>query len=248
MGLLEGKKVLITGGTRGIGRTIALRFASEGADIAFTGRKAGENSAEVEQEIKNMGRKVKFYEAEVSDFKRAHEVVEDFVKEFGRIDVLVNNAGIVDDALLLRMSEEQFDRVISVDLKGAFNYVHAVTPAMARQRSGSIVNISSLVGVAGDPGQCNYSAAKAGMIGLSKSVAKEMGCRGIRSNCVAPGLIESEMTANIREDVRDFWINRISMHRAGTLDEVAGVALFLASDLSTYVSGQVINCCGALVC
>lgn len=248
MGKLDSKVVLITGGTRNIGRAIALAFAREGADLALTCTHMGDEARETVARIEAMGRRVKCYVSDASDFKAAHEVVDDVISTFGRIDVLVNNAGIVRDALILRMTEEDFDTVVNVNLKSVFNYTHAVAPYMLRARKGSIVNMSSVVGVSGDPGQSNYAASKAGIIGFSKSIAKELGPRGIRSNCIAPGYINSEMTKDMPEDIRDFWFKRISMHRGGEVEEVAGVALFLASDDSTYVSGQVINCCGALVC
>lgn len=244
---LNGKVALITGGTRNIGKAISLLFAKEGADIAITCRHAGEEAEDTVRRIEAIGRKVKCYESDSTDFKAAHEVVEDVIKTFGHIDVLVNNAGIVKDALILRMSEEDFDSVIDGNLKSVFNYTHAVAPFMLRARKGSIINMSSVVGVAGNPGQSNYSAAKAGIIGFSKSIAKELGARGIRANCIAPGLIDTPMSSSIPDDLRDFWHKRISMHREGSVDEVAGVALFLASDSSSYVSGQVISCCGGLV-
>jgi len=248
MGQLDSKVALITGGTRNIGRAVALAFAREGADLAITCTHIGEEAKKTIAEIEAMGRKVKCYESDASDFKAAHELVEDVVKTFGKIDVLVNNAGIVRDALILRMTEEDFDQVINKNLKSVFNYTHAVAPLMLRARKGSIINMSSVVGVSGDPGQCNYAASKAGIIGFSKSIAKELGPRGIRSNCIAPGYINSEMTEKMPEPIRDYWFRQISMHRGGEVEEVAGVAVFLASDASSYVSGQVINCCGALVC
>lgn len=246
MGLLDGKVALITGATRGIGREIALRFASEGADIAFTGRHEGNNSKTLVEAIEKMGRKAVYYMADASSFELAHESVDKVIADFGKIDILVNNAGVVEDALVLRMNEHIWDKVIDTDLKSAFNYIHAALPSMARARTGSIINISSVVGLAGNAGQANYAAAKAGMIGLAKSVAKEMGSRNIRVNCIAPGFIDSEMTASLPEQVKESYLSRIALHRPGTLAEVAGVALFLASDISSYVTGQVISCCGGL--
>ncbi|MCQ2174363.1 MAG: beta-ketoacyl-ACP reductase [Bacteroidales bacterium] len=246
MGILEGKVALITGGTRNIGKAISLLFAKEGADIAITCRHIGDEARDTIGRIEALGRKVKCYESDATDFKASHEVVDDVVRTFGHLDILVNNAGIIKDTLILRMTEEDFDSVLNADLKSAFNYTHAAAPYMARARKGSIVYMSSIVGVSGNPGQSNYAAAKAGLIGFSKSIAKELGSRGVRSNCLAPGLISSEMAAGIPDELRDFWLKRISLHREGTLDEVAGVALFLASDQSSYITGQVINCCGGL--
>ena len=245
MGLLEGKVALITGASRGIGKAIALKFAAEGADIAFTDIQINEDTV---KELEATGVKVRAYASNAADFAQPHEVVEQVTADFGRIDILVNNAGITRDGLMLRMDEAQWDAVINVNLKSAYNYIHAVTPVMARQRGGSIINMSSVVGVSGNAGQCNYSASKAGLIGLAKSIAKEMGPRGIRANCIAPGFIISDMTAKLPEDVREAWAKSIPLRRGGTPDEVAKVALFLASDLSSYVSGQVIHCCGAMNC
>jgi len=248
MGLLEGKIALITGAARGIGKAIAIKFASEGADIAFTDLVINETVEQTVKEIESYGYKVKAYASNAADFAQTHLVVEEILADFGRIDILVNNAGITKDNLMLRMEESQWDAVINVNLKSAFNFIHALTPVMSRQRGGSIINISSVVGVSGNAGQCNYSASKAGMIGLSKSIAKEMGPRGVRSNCIAPGFILTDMTEQIPEEVRKEWIKTIPLRRGGTVEEVAKVALFLASDLSSYVSGQVINCCGAMYC
>ena len=245
MGLLEGKVALITGASRGIGKAIALKFASEGADIAFTDIKIIEDTV---TELEALGVKVRAYASNAADFAQTHETVEQVLADFGRIDILVNNAGITRDSLMLRMDEAQWDAVINVNLKSAYNYIHAVTPIMARQRGGSIINMSSVVGVSGNAGQCNYSASKAGLIGLAKSIAKEMGPRGIRANCIAPGFIISDMTAALPEEVREAWIKTIPLRRGGTPEDVAKVALFLASDLSSYVSGQVIHCCGAMNC
>ena len=195
-----------------------------------------------------MGVKAKAYASNAALFEETHEVVKQVVADFGRIDVLVNNAGITKDGLMMRMSEEQWDAVINVNLKSAFNFIHAVTPVMAKQRSGSIINMSSVVGVSGNAGQCNYSASKAGMIGLAKSIAKEMGPRGIRANCIAPGFIITDMTNQLSQEVKDQWAAQIPLRRGGTPEDVANVALFLASDMSSYVSGQVIHCCGAMNC
>ena len=245
MGLLDGKVALITGASRGIGKAVALKFAAEGAAIAFTDIKV---IPETVSEIEALGVKVRAYESDAADFDATQEVVDRILAEFGRIDILVNNAGITRDALMLRMGESQWDDVIRVNLKSAFNYIHALTPIMARQRGGSIISMSSVVGECGNAGQCNYSASKAGLIGLTKSIAKEMGPRGIRANCIAPGFIISDMTAALSEEVRQAWVKTIPLRRGGTVDEVAKVALFLASDLSSYVSGQVISCCGAMNC
>ena len=245
MGLLEGKVALITGASRGIGKAIALKFAAEGADIAFTDIKISEDTV---KELEALGVKVRAYASNAADFAQTHETVEQVMADFGRIDILVNNAGITRDGLMLRMDEAQWDAVINVNLKSAYNYIHACTPIMARQRVGSIINMSSVVGVSGNAGQCNYSASKAGLIGLAKSIAKEMGPRGIRANCIAPGFIISDMTAALPEEVREAWIKTIPLRRGGTPEDVAKVALFLASDLSSYVSGQVIHCCGAMNC
>jgi len=245
MGLLDGKVALITGASRGIGKAVALKFASEGADIAFTDLAISEETV---KELEAFGHKVKGYASNAADFAQAHDAVAQVVEDFGRIDILVNNAGITRDGLILRMDEAQWDSVIAVNLKSAFNFTHAVTPVMSKQRGGSIINMSSVVGEHGNAGQCNYSASKAGLIGLAKSIAKEMGPRGIRANCIAPGFIISDMTSAMPDDVREAWIKTIPLRRGGTVDEVAKVALFLASDLSSYVSGQVINCCGAMSC
>lgn len=246
MGLLEGKIALVTGASRGIGKAIALKLASEGADVAFTYGRSKEGALAVAAEIEAMGRKAIAYASDARSFADAHSVVEQVVADFGRIDILVNNAGITKDGLLLRMTEEQWDDVIEVNLKSVFNYSQAVVPVMARQRSGSIICMSSVVGEHGNAGQCNYSASKAGIIGLTKSIAKEMGARGIRANCIAPGFIETDMTAALPQDLRDQYAKTIPLRRAGTPEDVAKVALFLASDLSSYVSGQVINVCGAM--
>lgn len=248
MGLLDGKVALITGAAKGIGKAIALKFASEGADVAFTDLVINEAAEETIKELEAYGHKVKGYASNAADFAQTQEVVDQIMAEFGHIDILVNNAGITKDGLMLRMSEAQWDAVINVNLKSAFNFIHALTPIMARQRGGSIINMSSVVGVSGNAGQCNYSASKAGLIGLAKSIAKEMGPRGIRANCIAPGFIISDMTSALSEEVREQWVKTIPLRRGGTPEDVAKVALFLASDLSSYVSGQVIHVCGAMNC
>lgn len=248
MGLLDGKVALITGAARGIGKAIAMKFASEGADVAFTDLVINEVGEQTVKDIEAFGHKVKAYASNAANFEETHNVVNQILADFGRIDILVNNAGITKDGLMLRMSEAQWDAVLNVNLKSAFNFIHALTPIMARQRSGSIINMSSVVGVSGNAGQCNYSASKAGLIGLAKSIAKEMGPRGIRANCIAPGFIISDMTNALSEEVRDAWVKQIPLRRGGTPEDVANVAVFLASDLSSYVSGEVIHCCGAMNC
>ena len=248
MGLLEGKVALITGAARGIGKAIALKYASEGAAVAITDLVINEAAEQTVRELEAFGGKVRAYASNAADFAATHEVVQQILEDFGRVDILVNNAGITRDGLMLRMEEAQWDAVLTVNLKSAFNFIHALTPVMARQRGGSIISMSSVVGVSGNAGQCNYSASKAGLIGLTKSIAKEMGPRGIRANCIAPGFIISDMTAALPEEVRAEWIKTIPLRRGGTPEDVAGVALFLACDLSAYVSGQVIHCCGAMAC
>lgn len=246
MKLLEGKTAIITGAARGIGKAIAKRFAEEGANIAFTDLVIDDNAKATEAEIAAMGVKVKGFASNAASFEDTHRVVEEIIKEFGRIDILVNNAGITRDGLMMRMSEQQWDMVINVNLKSAFNFIHAVTPIMMKQKGGSIINMSSVVGVSGNAGQSNYSASKAGLIGLAKSVAAEMGSRGIRANAVAPGFIITEMTGQLPEEVRAQWAEKIPLKRGGTPEDVANVCVFLGSDLSSYVSGQVINCCGGM--
>lgn len=246
MGLLNGKVALVTGAARGIGKAIALKLASEGAAIAFTDLVIDENGKATEKEIAALGVKAKGYASNAASFDDTHKVVAEIVKEFGTIDVLVNNAGITKDGLMMRMSEQQWDMVINVNLKSAFNFINACTPVMMKQKSGSIINMSSVVGVSGNAGQANYSASKAGMIGLAKSIAKELGSRGIRANAIAPGFIETEMTHALTEEQRNKWNETIPLRRGGTPDEVAKATLFLASDLSSYVSGQVIHVCGGM--
>ena len=248
MGMLSGKVAVVTGAARGIGKAIALKYASEGADVAFTDLVIDENAQATEKEIAAFGVRAKGYASNAANYDETHAVVAEIMKDFGRIDILVNNAGITRDGLMMRMDEKQWDMVLTVNLKSAFNFIHAVTPIMARQRGGSIINMSSVVGVSGNAGQCNYSASKAGMIGLAKSIAKEMGPRGIRANCIAPGFIITEMTNQLSQEIKDQWAAQIPLRRGGTPEDVANVALFLASDLSSYVSGQVIHCCGAMNC
>ena len=248
MNLLAGKTALITGAGRGIGRAIALRFAQEGANVAITDIRITDEVEEFIAQLNAMGVKAKAYTSNAADFDDAHKTVEAVAADFGAIDILVNNAGITRDGLLMRMTEEQWDMVINVNLKSAFNLTHAVTPIMMRQRSGSIINMASVVGVSGNAGQANYSASKAGMIGLAKSTAKELGSRGIRDNAIAPGFIITDMTNALSEDVKKQWAAQIPLRRGGTPEDVAGVATFLASDLSAYVSGQVIHCCGGMNC
>lgn len=246
MGLLAGKTALITGATRGIGRAIALRFAAEGADIAFTYRSQHEAAQSLVSELEAMGVRAKAYTSDAASFEDAHKVVEDVKETFGRIDVLVNNAGITKDGLMMRMDEAQWDAVIDTNLKSAFNFIHACTPIMMRQRGGSIINMASVVGVHGNAGQCNYAASKAGLIALAKSIAQEMGAKGIRANAIAPGFIETAMTAALPDDVRAAWAQKIPLRRAGQVEDIANTAVFLASDLSSYVTGQVIEVDGGM--
>ena len=248
MGMLDGKVALITGAARGIGKAIALKFASEGADVAFTDLVINEAAEETISEIAAFGHKVKGYASNAANFDETHAVVDEILKDFGRIDILVNNAGITKDGLVMRMSEAQWDAVLAVNLKSAFNFIHAVVPQMARQRSGSIINMSSIAGQMGNPGQVNYASSKAGLIAMAQTVAKEMGSRGIRANAIAPGFIVSEMTNALPEAVREEYIKNIPLKRGGTVDEIANTALYLASDLSSYVTGQVIAVNGGLYC
>ena len=244
--LLEGKTAIITGAARGIGKQIALAFAREGANIAFTDLELNEAAQATRDEIAALGVKVEFYASNAADFDEAHKVVEQVAAEFGSVDILVNNAGITRDTLLMRTTEQQWDQVIQVNLKSAFNFTHAVTPVMMRQRSGSIISLSSVVGLNGNAGQANYAASKAGIIALTKSVAKELGGRGVRANAIAPGFILTDMTKALPEETLKQFVTLIPMRRGGEPEEVAKVALFLASDLSSYVSGQVIQVNGAM--
>ena len=248
MGLLDNKVALITGAGRGIGKAIALRFAQEGCNIAFTDIALNDVVMETEKELQALGIKAKAYASNAANFEETHQVVDEIIKDFGRIDILVNNAGITKDTALKRMTEEQWDAVINVNLKSVFNFTKAVQPVMWKQAGGSVINMSSVVGVSGNANQCNYSASKAGIIGFTKSAAKEMGVRNIRHNAIAPGFIITAMTNALPEDVRKQWESLIPLRRGGTPEDVANVALFLASDLSSYVTGQVIHCCGGMNC
>jgi 3-oxoacyl-[acyl-carrier protein] reductase len=246
MKLLEGKTAIVTGASRGIGKAIAICFAREGCNVAFTDLFEDENMKATEAEIASYGVKAKGYASNAAKFEESQTVVDQIAADFGSVDVLVNNAGITKDTLLMRMTEDQWDAVINVNLKSVFNFTKAAQKYMIKQRSGSIINMSSVVGVSGNAGQANYSASKAGILGFTKSVAKELGSRGIRSNAIAPGFIITEMTHAIPEEARKAWEASIPMKRGGLPDEVAKVCLFLASDLSSYVSGQTINVCGAM--
>lgn len=247
MKLLEGKVALITGAARGIGKAVALKFAAEGADIAFTDLVIDAVGEQTKKELEAAGAKVLAIASNAADFAQSHDVVEKVVKEFGRLDILVNNAGITKDGLMIKMTEAQWDAVINVNLKSAFNFTHAVVPVMMKQKGGSIINMSSVVGVHGNASQCNYAASKAGMIALAKSIANEMGRRGIRANAVAPGFIITDMTAQLPDEVKEEWYKKIPLRRGGTPEDIANVCTFLASDLSSYVSGQVIQVCGGMM-
>ena len=246
MKLLEGKVAIVTGAARGIGKAVALKLASEGANIAFTDLKIDENGLATQAELEALGVKAKGYASNAANFEETHNVVAEIVKDFGRIDILVNNAGITKDGLMMRMSESQWDAVLNVNLKSAFNFIHACSPIMMKQRSGNIMNMAPVVGVHGNAGQCNYASSKAGMIALAKSIAQELGSRGIRANAIAPGFIITDMTAALPENVREEWCKKIPLRRGGTPEDVANIALFLASDLSAYVSGQVIQVDGGM--
>ena len=246
MNLSAGKTALVTGAARGIGKALALKFAAEGANVAFTDLVIDENGKQTEEEIAALGVKAKGYASNAADFAQTEEVVKQIKEDFGSIDILVNNAGITKDGLMMRMSEAQWDAVIAVNLKSAFNFIHAVLPIMMRQRSGSIINMASVVGVHGNAGQANYAASKAGLIALAKSIAQEVGSRGIRANAIAPGFIETAMTAALPEEVRADWCKKIPLRRGGQVEDIANVALFLASDMSSYVTGQVIQVDGGM--
>jgi 3-oxoacyl-[acyl-carrier protein] reductase len=246
MKLLEGKVALVTGAARGIGKAVAIRFAQEGAHVAFTDLKYDEIAQQTESELQSYGIKAKAYASDASNFGETHKIVEEIIKDFGTIHILVNNAGITMDTLLMRMTEIQWDTIMSVNLKSVFNFTKAVQAVMLKNRMGSIINMSSVVGVGGNAGQSNYSASKAGIIGFTKSIARELGSRNIRCNAIAPGFIITAMTEKLSEPVRKEWENQIPLKRGGTPEEVANVALFLASELSSYVSGQTIHVCGAM--
>ncbi|MCT4601039.1 MAG: 3-oxoacyl-[acyl-carrier-protein] reductase [Marinifilaceae bacterium] len=246
MKLLEGKIALITGASRGIGKAVALEMAKQGADIAFTDLFYDDIAKETEKELLDLGVKAKAFASDASNFNDTDKVVAEIVKEFGTIDILVNNAGITKDTLLMRMTEEQWDAVINVNLKSVFNFTKAVQRTMLKQKSGSIINMSSVVGVSGNAGQANYSASKAGIIGFTKSVAKELGSRNIRSNAIAPGFIVTKMTAKLSQEVQDEWAKQIPLRRGGSPEDIAKVCVFLGSDLSSYVTGQTIHVCGGM--
>ena len=246
MNLLEGKTAVITGAARGIGRAIALKFAAEGADVAFSDIRYDENCQSLEKELSDLGVKGKGYASDASSFESSELFINEVLKDFGKIDVLVNNAGITRDNLLLRMTEQDWDLIMQINLKSVFNLTKAVQRSMIKQRSGSIINMSSVVGVSGNAGQSNYSASKAGLIGFTKSIAQELGSRNIRCNAIAPGFIITEMTEKLPEDVRQGWAEQIPLKRGGTPEDVAKVCTFLASDLSSYVTGQVISVCGGM--
>ena len=248
MKLLEGKVALVTGASRGIGRAIALRFAEQGAKVVFTYRSSHSAAEKLGEELSEFCYEYEGIQSDAANFADAHAVVEKVLEDFGQIDILVNNAGQTKDGLIMRMSEEQWDSIIDNNLKSAFNFTHAVVPSMARRRAGSIINISSVVGVNGNAGQCNYAASKAALLGLTKSIAKEMGPRGIRCNAIAPGFIATDMTDKLSEELRTKLVETIPLRRGGTPEDVANVALFLASDLASYVNGQTIHCCGGMSC
>ena len=247
MKLLTGKIALITGASKGIGKGMAVKFAQEGADVAFTYLSSVEKGLALEQELASYGVKAKGYKSDASDFKAAEELINAVLADFGQIDIVVNNAGITKDGLLMRMSEEQWDTVINTNLKSVFNITKAVQRPMLKQRSGSIINISSVVGVKGNAGQSNYAASKAGIIGFTKSIALELGSRNIRCNAIAPGFIETEMTAVLPAETIQEWRNGIPLKRGGTVEDVANATVFLASDMSAYISGQVLNVCGGML-
>jgi 3-oxoacyl-[acyl-carrier protein] reductase len=247
MKLLENKVALVTGASRGIGKGIAIKFAEQGANVAFTYLSSGEKARELEKELSAFGIKAKGYKSDASDFKAADDLITAIVAEFGTIDVVVNNAGITKDGLLMRMTEENFDEVIKVNLKSIFNITKAVQRPMLKARKGSIINMSSVVGVKGNAGQSNYAASKAGIIGFSKSVALELGSRNIRCNSIAPGFIETEMTGALDEKTIQSWRDGIPLKRGGTTEDVANLALFLASDMSSYITGQTISVCGGML-
>lgn len=247
MGLLENKVVLITGASRGIGRSIAVECVKQGAKVAFTYLSSAEKAKALEDELTANVGIAKGFKSDASDFDQAQQLVEEVVKEFETVDVLINNAGITRDTLLMRMTEEQWDEVISTNLKSAFNLTKAVIRPMLKARSGSIINMSSVVGVSGNAGQANYAASKAGLIGFTKSIAQELGSRNIRCNAIAPGFIETEMTGSLDEKVVQEWRNSIPLKRGGTPEDVSNLTVFLASDMSAYITGQTLNVCGGML-
>ncbi len=247
MKLLQGKTALITGASRGIGRGIALKYAEQGANVAFTYLSSVEKGLELEKELEAYGIKAKGYRSDAGDFKAAEELVNAAITDFWNIDILVNNAGITRDNLLMRMTEQQWDEVMNANLKSVFNLTKAITKPMLKQRKGSIINISSVVGVKGNAGQSNYSASKAGIIGFTKSIALELGSRNIRSNAIAPGFIETEMTAALDQKTVEVWRDSIPLKRGGTTDDVANAVVFLGSDMSSYITGQVLSVCGGML-
>ncbi|WP_299679277.1 3-oxoacyl-[acyl-carrier-protein] reductase [uncultured Tenacibaculum sp.] len=247
MKLLENKTAIVTGATRGIGRGIALEFAKQGANVAFTFNSSVDAATSLENELKELGVNAKGYQSNAAEFDAAQELAKNVLEEFGSIDVLVNNAGITKDNLLMRISEDDFDKVIEVNLKSVFNLTKAVIRPMMKQRKGSIINMSSVVGLKGNAGQANYAASKAGILGFSKSVALELGSRNIRSNVVAPGFIETEMTAKLDEKVVEGWRNEIPLKRGGTPKDIADACVFLASDMSAYITGQTLSVDGGML-
>jgi 3-oxoacyl-[acyl-carrier protein] reductase len=247
MKLLEGKTALITGASRGIGKGIAEIFAAQGASIAFTFLSSVEKAKAFEAELAAAGVKAKGYQSDASKAEEADKLIEEVVKDFGSLDILINNAGITRDTLLMRMNEEQWDEVMNTNLKSAFLITKAAIKPMMKAKKGSIINMTSIVGITGNAGQSNYAASKAGMIGFTKSVAKELGSRNIRCNAIAPGFIETEMTGHLNEDVKAKWMETIPLKRAGSTKDVADLCVFLASDQSTYITGQTINVCGGMV-
>jgi 3-oxoacyl-[acyl-carrier protein] reductase len=248
MGLLNGKVALVTGGSRGIGQALVMRLAAEGADIAFTFASSAERAEIVKKEASQLGVKVEMYQSNAANYQESEQLINDVLATFGKIDILVNNAGITKDTLMLRMSEEQWDQVIDTNLKSVFNLTKHVIKPMMKQRSGSIINMGSVVGVFGNAGQANYAASKAGIIGFSKSIAKEMGSRSIRCNVIAPGFIETDMTHVLTDDQKKAYIDSIPLSRLGQGDDVANAVVFLGSDMSTYITGQVLSVCGGLNC
>ena len=244
--MLEGKIALVTGAAKGIGRAIALALAADGATVIVNYNGSAQKAEAVVDEIKALGKDSEAYQCNVANTADVDAMIKDVIKRYGSLDILVNNAGITRDGLMMRMSEQQWDMVINVNLKSAFNFIHACTPIMMRQKAGSIINMASVVGVHGNAGQANYAASKAGMIALAKSIAQELGSRGIRANAIAPGFILTDMTAALSDEVRAEWAKKIPLRRGGTPEDVANIATFLASDMSSYVSGQVIQVDGGM--